>query len=63
MDHERRISVCYSQLNPKYLWKENRIDRDRMDVVPSSVYIFTAKPRGSRTVSAEPFSPAEVGFS
>ena len=32
-------------------------------MVPSSVYIFTAKPRGSRTVSAEPFSPAEVGFS
>jgi hypothetical protein len=29
---------------------------------PSSVYILIAKPRGSRTVSAEPLSPARKEY-
>jgi len=29
-----------------------------IEIEPSSVYIFIEKPRGSRTVSAEPLSPA-----
>jgi hypothetical protein len=60
MDHERKISVYYYQLNPKYLdkYRKERISNLVSSKLPSSVYILMAKPRGSRTVSAEPLSPA-----
>jgi len=61
MDHEQKILVYYYQLNPKYLEKRKFFFVLFLDIYsPSSVYILIAKPRGSRTVSAEPLSPARV---
>ena len=62
MDRERRRSACCFRPDPTNL---NRSGGEHfLPVVnygqPSSVYIFSAKPRGSRTVSAEPFSPART---
>jgi hypothetical protein len=61
MDHEQKIWVYYCQLNPINLNK-NKIEffysKRILKNKPSSVYILIEKPRGSRTVSAEPLSPA-----
>ena len=60
MDRGRRRSACCCPPDPKDL---NRSESEQFLSTgnrgqPSSVYIFKEKPRGSRTVSAEPFSPA-----
>ena len=65
MDHERRRSVCCCPPYPKCLdWTKNNTCSFWSSLPkpswPSSVYIFTEKPRGSRTVSAEPLSPART---
>jgi hypothetical protein len=59
MDRGEKISVYCYQLNPKYLNKDKIKILVFLNIyLPSSVYILIAKPRGSRTVSAEPLSPA-----
>jgi hypothetical protein len=59
MDHEQRRSEYYYQLNPIDLEKIlGFLVKIIKEIKPSSVYIFMEKPRGSRTVSAEPLSPA-----
>lgn len=60
----KKIGVLFPTRSqtPRTKKKSNSFRRNSFFLLfrPSSVYIFTAKPRGSRTVSAEPFSPAKT---
>ena len=64
LDFELRILVkCYRE-DPKYLVQTNiTIWSMKHEYMPSSVYILTAKPRASRTVSGKVFpSPERVKY-